>query len=282
MSRATLIQQTVARTSRFAGIGLHSGKKVTATVFAAPDNTGIRFETHTGKHILASWKNVVDTRLCTVLGDREDRSCRISTVEHILAAFSMCNIHNAIVSVDSGELPILDGSALNFCRDFISVKGNEPVTRIKVKRPVVATFGSSTACLLPSDAFSVAVDVDFGELLPRRSVHVDKDTCKQEIESARTFTFKSCIESMRQNGIALGGSLDNAIVFDHLGKPINPPLRFPDEWARHKTLDCIGDLSLAGAPIEGRFISYKPGHTSNFSLVKALMESPSKYDFITG
>ena len=135
--------------------------------------------------------------------------------------------------------------------------------------------GDSSASLLPSeDGFSISVDVDFSPKLPRQRLRYSKEEFLEHVSSARTFTFESWISDMRAAGMALGGSYENALVFDDNGDIVNPPMRFPDEWARHKLLDCIGDLSLVGAPIEGHYVAHKPGHTINFHLVKQIFDSP--------
>ena len=271
--REQLLQRTVARLTSYAGVGLHSGKPVSLKIYPADVDTGIKFVSPSGT-VTANYRNVVDTTLCTVLGLGK---FRLAMVEHLLAAFSICDIHNAIVSVSAQELPILDGSAAPYCS---SIAGTEcqpptPLRKIKILKPVQAVHGDSSASLLPSeDGFSISVDVDFSPKLPRQRLRYSKEEFLEHVSSARTFTFESWISDMRAAGMALGGSYENALVFDDNGDIVNPPMRFPDEWARHKLLDCIGDLSLVGAPIEGHYVAHKPGHTINFHLVKQIFDSP--------
>lgn len=267
-----LLQRTVSRLISYAGVGVHSGKQVTMKIYPADANTGIVFVSPFGE-VSANYKNVIDTNLCTVLSVGK---ARVAMVEHLLAAFNICEIHNAVVSVSAEELPILDGSAAPYCDSFVGVecKTRAPVRKIKIIQPVQAVYGDSVASLFPSeDGFSVSVDVDFSPRLPKQHLYYDKKEFFEQVSSARTFTFQNLVDEMRASGMALGGSYENAVVFDDYGNVLNPPLRFSNEWARHKLLDCIGDLSLAGAPIEGHFSAYKPGHTINFHLVKKIFDS---------
>ncbi|MGA8194111.1 MAG: UDP-3-O-acyl-N-acetylglucosamine deacetylase, partial [Acetobacteraceae bacterium] len=277
---ATWRQRTLKASIGCVGIGLHSGLRVNMTLRPAPVDHGIVFRrTDLGIDIPARFDHVVDTRLATVLG-LDDGTARIGTVEHLMAALAGSLIDNAVIEVDGPELPILDGSAAPylFLLDCAgSVEQELPRTVIQVHRRVRVSDGDAFAELRPaapgSPGLDMAMSIDFSApAIGRQALSLDltPDNFRRELARARTFTLAQEIEQMRAAGFALGGSLDNAVVVDE-ARVLNPAgLRMPDEFARHKLLDAVGDLALAGAQLCGRFIAHRSGHALNNRLLHAL------------
>lgn len=276
------------------GIGLHGGRRVHLTLRPAPAGTGIRFHrTDIGLEIAALYDNVVDTRLCTVLGipGEDAPSRRIGTVEHVMAALAGCGVDDAIVELDGPEVPILDGSAAPFvflidCTGLTAQAGGLWPEAIEVLRPVAVRDGEGEAAawasLTPSggDRLEAAVTIDFpGTAIGRQSlsVRVTPQSFRAALADSRTFTLLRDVERLQAAGLALGGSLDNAVVVD--GQAVLNPggLRRPDEFVRHKLLDVVGDLALAGAPIRGRFAGHRSGHALNNRLLRALLADPANW-----
>ena len=282
---ATWRQRTLKASIGCVGIGLHSGLRVNMTVRPAPVDHGIVFRrTDLGIDIPARFGHVVDTRLATVLG-LDDGTARIGTVEHLMAALAGSLIDNAVIEVDGPELPILDGSAAPylFLLDCAgSVEQELPRTVIQVHRRVRVSDGDAFAELRPaapgSPGLDMAMSIDFSApAIGRQALSLDltPDNFRRELARARTFTLAQEIEQMRAAGFALGGSLDNAVVVDE-ARVLNPAgLRMPDEFARHKLLDAVGDLALAGAQLCGRFIAHRSGHALNNRLLHALFSEVS-------
>jgi len=282
---STWRQRTLKAPIGCVGVGLHSGLRVNMTLLPAPAGHGIVFRrTDLGVDIPARFDHVVDTRLATVLGVG-DGAARIGTVEHLMAAFAGSLIDNAVVEVDGPELPILDGSAAPylFLLDCAgSVEQELPRTVIPVHRRVRVSDGDAFAELRPampgSPGLDMAISIDFSAAaIGRQALSLDltPDTFRRELARARTFTLAQEIEQMRAAGFALGGSLDNAVVVDE-ARVLNPAgLRMPDEFARHKLLDAVGDLALAGAQLCGRFIAHRSGHALNNRLLHALFSEVS-------
>lgn len=278
-------QRTLKAAIGCVGIGLHSGAKVRLSLLPAAPDTGIVFrrtDLPGQPEIAARWDNVLDTRLCTVLGDSRDAAIRVGTVEHVMAALFAAGITNAIVAVNGPEVPILDGSAANFLF-LIDCAGtllqDAPASAIEVVRPVRVAHGAAWIELLPwhagrSDALDMQMSIDFAApAIGRQTLHLSiaEDTLRRELAKARTFTLLDEIERLRAAGLARGGSLENAIVVDG-SRVLNPGgLRMPDEFVRHKMLDAAGDLALAGAPIRGRFVGHCSGHTLNAELLRAFL-----------
>jgi UDP-3-O-[3-hydroxymyristoyl] N-acetylglucosamine deacetylase len=260
-------------------VGLHTGLRVNLTLRPAPARHGIVFRrTDLGIDIPARFDHVVDTRLATVLG--LDETARIGTVEHLMAALAGSHIDNAVVEVDGPELPILDGSAAPylFLLDCAgSVEQEAPRPMILVHRRVRVSDGDAFAELRPpapgSTGLGMAMSIDFSAAAIGRqalSLELTPESFRRELARARTFTLAQEIEQMRAAGLARGGSLDNAVVVDD-ARVLNPAgLRMPDEFARHKLLDAVGDLALAGAQICGRFVAHRSGHALNNRLLHAL------------
>ena len=282
---ATWRQRTLKAPIGCVGVGLHSGLRVNMTLRPAPADHGVVFRrTDLGIDIPARFDHVVDTRLATVLG-LGDGTARIGTVEHLMAALAGSLIDNVLVEVDGPELPILDGSAAPylFLLDCAgSVEQEAPRTVIQVHRRVRVSDGDAFAELRPampgSPGLDMAMSIDFSAAaIGRQALSLDltPETFRRELARARTFTLAQEIEQMRAAGLAQGGSLDNAVVVDQ-ARVLNPAgLRMPDEFARHKLLDAVGDLALAGAQICGRFIAHRSGHALNNRLLHALFSEAS-------
>jgi UDP-3-O-[3-hydroxymyristoyl] N-acetylglucosamine deacetylase len=268
-------QQTLKASISCVGVGVHTGRRVSLTLRPAPADHGIVFRrTDLAADIPARFDHVVDTRLSTVLA-RGD--ARIGTVEHIMAALAGCGIDNAVVEVDGPEVPILDGSAAPFvflidCAGIVAQ--DEPRPSIEIRRPVRVTDGDAFAELRPGPSgLDMALSIDFSAVAIGRqalSLRLTPESFRQELARARTFTLAEEIDELRAAGLAQGGSLDNAIVVDQ-ARVLNPAgLRVPDEFVRHKLLDAVGDLALAGAPVRGRFVAHRSGHTLNSRLLQAV------------
>ena len=272
-------QRTVAKRVSCTGIGLHSGKPATLTLAPAPADAGLTFvRMDLGVEIPARNEHVFDTTLSTNVGVG---SARVHTVEHVLAALAGMGIDNCRIEVDGPEVPIVDGSAAPFvCLvQEAGVQAQRAGKRYLVlDRPVEIREGDKLARLDPADAFSVAFTADFGHPLITNqafSVAVTDRVFEREVARARTFCFRKDIERMQAAGLARGGSLENAIVVDEFSI-LNPEgLRFPDEFARHKVLDAIGDLALFGMPVLGALTAVKSGHAMNQALVKKVLADPA-------
>jgi UDP-3-O-[3-hydroxymyristoyl] N-acetylglucosamine deacetylase len=235
--------------------------------------------------IEAKWSNVTQTSLCTVLGD--STGAAVSTVEHLMAALAGLHVDNALVEIDGPEMPIMDGSAAQFVEAIDAVglaQQSRPRRYIRVLRPLRVESGRSFSELRPaSRGFRLDIEIDFDTPTigrQRRTFDLDPNVFRKEIARARTFGFVSDVKKLWQAGFALGSSLENSVALD--GEAILNPegLRFSDEFVRHKTLDAIGDLSLAGAPIIGSYHAYRPGHTVNAMILSALFADRHAYEII--
>lgn len=272
-------QSTLAESVTLSGIGVHSGSPVSITLLPADPGSGIvfcrtDFDDRAASEVRAHHALVSATELCTILGDIAGPS--VSTVEHLLAALSALSVDNVIVEVDSGEMPILDGSAMPFVDAILQagIKRQSVARRyIRVRKPVRVELNGSVGEIRPHDCFRVDVEIDFETpMIGRQRIAVDvtADTFAAELARARTFGFMKDVEALWAGGFALGASLDNTIVLGD-DRVVNPEgLRFADEFVRHKALDAVGDLCLAGAPLIGAFRSYRGGHRLNLALLDAL------------
>ena len=282
-------QCTINQVVNYVGIGLHSGRRVSMQLHPAAPNSGIFFvrkdvpEAHAV--IPACWKNVVDTRLCTVLGN--EHGVTIGTVEHMLAAIRGCGVDNLMIEISGEEVPILDGSCAPIV-DLIKQAGlaNQRLPRygIWVEHPIQVRQGERFAILEPSPVPRITVDIDFDSAaIGRQSVSIDlvDDLFATEIAPARTFGFANELDQLRAQGLALGGSMRNAVLIDEDNIVNAEGLRFADEFARHKILDCCGDLALAGAPIFGHLRTHKPGHRLNHALLRELFAHRSAWRRLT-
>ena len=274
-------QHTLLSTYTFSGKGLHSGKSVTMHLLPAPEDYGIVFQrTDLGADVMvhARAENVIQTRRSTTLAER---GVKTVTAEHLLSALFALGVDNALIQIDAAEVPILDGSARAYAeaiREHGLMAQHADRRPIVVERPFVweDPGSGSRIALEPSDDFSVEVTIDFksrviGRQQARFDASVDYTT---EIAPCRTFCFRKEVLMLRLMGLIKGGSLDNALVVDEpRGYVGDPALLFPDEPARHKLLDLLGDFALAGRPIQGHITAYKPGHKANTTALKQFLAS---------
>jgi UDP-3-O-[3-hydroxymyristoyl] N-acetylglucosamine deacetylase len=259
-----------------AGIGLHSGNKVTLTLRPAPPGFGIRFRRTDldGIEIPATIDHLAQIRYATTLA-RDHGS--VETVEHLLAALVSVGIDNAVVELNYPEVPIMDGSAAPFIYLIheAGVKRQQAPRRyLKVIRPIALSRGETRIALFPSDHFKVTYSISYDHPLLRhqsRTIRITEEAFVEEIAPARTFTFLKEVEMLRQNGLALGGSLDNAVVIGETG--VLNALRFEDEFVRHKILDAIGDLALVGHPVIGHLVAHRAGHALHTAFAAKILES---------
>lgn len=273
------------------GRGLHSGVDVRLALVPAAIGNGIVFHrTDLDVKIPARFDFVSDTRLCTMVSLPNIPSARVGTIEHLMAALSACGIDDLIVEIDGPELPILDGSAAPFLFLIESagiVAHGGVQDSIEILRPVRVEQGDAMAELRPhrhgGAGFDLALEIDFPAAAigaQALDLKLDRDRFVAELASARTFTLVQEVEAMREAGLAKGGSLANAIVVDG-PNVLNPEgLRWPDEFVRHKLLDVVGDLALAGAPLIGRFTGHCTGHAINNQLLRALFADTANYRFV--
>jgi len=278
-------ERTIVAPAIIAGVGVHTGQRVRLAVRPAAPGTGIVFVrtdiTDRDNRIPVSGEAVVDARLNTMI--QNTAGTRLSTIEHLMAAFCALGISNAVVEVDGPELPILDGSALQFVQllDRAGFRRQQaPVRYIEILEPIRVTDGDKSAALLPCDRYEMRFEIDFPTPVIGNQVVdfvVDEATFRSEIMAARTFGFAHEVEALRQAGLARGGSLENAVVIDG-DQILNPGgLRMEREFVKHKALDAIGDLYVLGAPLLGRYEGVKAGHAVNNLLVRALLAHPQSW-----
>ncbi|MCD2449041.1 UDP-3-O-acyl-N-acetylglucosamine deacetylase [Methylicorpusculum oleiharenae] len=282
-------QRTLKNTIRATGVGLHTGDKVYVTLRPAEPNTGIRFrrvDLDEPVTIIASPGNVGETTLSTTL---IQDGVKISTIEHLLSAFAGLGIDNAIIDLSAAEVPIMDGSAGPFVFLLQSAGVEEqdiPKQYLRIKRSIRVEDGDKWAAFEPFNGFKVTFTIDFehpafAEHLKTAVMDFSSTTFVKEVSRARTFGFMKDIDMLRQNNLALGGSLDNAIVVDD-DKILNEDgLRYADEFVKHKILDAIGDLYLLGHSLIGEFVGYKSGHGLNNKLLRTLLENKDAWEMVT-
>ncbi len=279
--RAVLQQQTLRQPASFSGIGLHSGNKVNMTFLPAAANTGIRFRRVDldGKpEIEADVEFVSATNRSTTLSKG---NAKIHTVEHVLAAFAGAGIDNAIVELDANEPPIGDGSSREYVkmiRNAGIVQQGEPREEYAVTEPIEFELGESVMSVFPHDKFKITcTSADKkGRFTQFLSLEINTETWEKQIAEARTFCFYEEIEFLIKSGLIKGGSLENAVVIREDAVLTTEPLRFPDEFVRHKILDIIGDLSLVRRPIRGHIIAARPGHQANAEMAKQIVAQMRK------
>ena len=269
-------QQTLRRSVSCSGIGLHSGNKVTLSLKPAPANYGIRFQRADlgGVEIPATVTNLTGMEYATGLA-RDTGS--VATVEHLLAVLMSLGIDNVRVQLDHAEVPIMDGSAASFVY-LVHEAGVKrlatPRRYLNVIRPISLSRGDKRIAVYPSDDFKVTYSISFDHPLLRhqaRTIRITEESFIEEIAPARTFGFLKEVEMLRQKGLAMGGSLDNAIVLGDTGV-LNQTLRFEDEFVRHKILDVIGDLALIGYPLIGHLVAHRGGHELHTSFAAKVLE----------
>ena len=276
-----LNQQTLNRSASFSGIGLHSGNRVNMTILPAPANSGVRFRRVDldGKpEIEARVENVSETNRSTTLAKG---NVKVHTVEHVLAALAGYGIDNAVVELDANEPPIGDGSSREFCK-IIQAAGvvAQPDKRefFTPTEPIELQLGETTMTLFPDEKFKItctSADKQ-GRFTQFYSTEVTPQTWEKELAHARTFCFFEEIEYLFKNGLIKGGSLENAVVIRDDAVLTTEPLRYREEFVRHKMLDIVGDLSLLGKPIHGHVIAMRPGHAGNVELVRKIVEQINK------
>jgi len=281
-------QKTLKSAISCTGIGLHSGEKVSMTLIPADVDAGITFRrtdvAGEGAEINASFDQVCDTRLCTTVGTAGGKT--IGTVEHLMAAFAGAGIDNVIVEVGGAEVPIMDGSAAPFlflieCAGV--VEQNAPRKVIRVLKTITISEGDKSATLEASDGFAVDFLIDFASPAVASQdlfIGLDAGVFKNEIARARTFGFMHEVEALWAAGLAKGGSLDNAVVVSGDKVMNEDGLRFDDEFVRHKILDAVGDLYLAGNPIQGQYSGVRSGHALNNQLLRALFSDSENYEIV--
>jgi len=277
-------QRTLRRQVSCAGIGLHSGNKVTLSLKPAPANSGIRFRRSDlgGLEIPATVDYLAGIHYATGLASKGGG---VETVEHLLAALVGLGVDNAVVELNHPEVPIMDGSAAPFVY-LVQEAGMRvlPAPRqvLRVTRPVELARGDKRIAVYPCDHFRVSYSISFDHPLLRhqaRTVSLLGDAFTEQIAPARTFGFLKEVEMLRQNGLALGGSLENAIVIGETGV-LNNPLRFEDEFVRHKILDAMGDLALVGHPILGHVVAHRAGHALHTAFAAKLLESRDAWELV--
>lgn len=279
-------QRTLKKAVSCDGVALHSGQNVSLTLKPADADTGIFFRrldvTDRDADIPATWDRVVDTRLCTAIGNGD--GVTVGTIEHLMAALAGCGIDNVQVDLDGPEVPIMDGSSEPFvflveCAGVVEQAAPRRV--IRVLKPVTIEMGDSQASLAPGSCPTLDVEIDFdSDVISNQAFTmglVNGAFCK-ELARARTFGFLHEVEQMRAAGLAKGGSLENAIVVSHDGIMNDDGLRYDDEFVRHKMLDAIGDLYLAGGHIIGEFSGLRSGHAVNNALLKALFADDDAWE----
>ncbi|MFQ5974564.1 MAG: UDP-3-O-acyl-N-acetylglucosamine deacetylase [Alphaproteobacteria bacterium] len=271
------------------GTGLHSGARVSIVLHPAPSDTGVRFRrADVGDEcpeIVADYRHVVDTCLGTTLGN--DAGVTVATVEHLMAALSGCGIDNVLVEVDGPEVPIMDGSAWPFV--FLvecagTIEQNARRSAIEILKPVAVEEDGCHASLAPGGGFSLDFEIDFDSPFighQNMFVRMVNGTFQSEISRARTFGFLEEVEKLHKMGFARGGSLENAVVLNGDRIMNEEGLRYEDEFVRHKILDSIGDLYLAGRPIIGHFHGVRSGHALNHSLLEALFADETAWCLAT-
>lgn len=286
-SHLTLKQQTLKSDISVSGVGLHTGNKVNLVIQPAKENNGIRFirtDLKNNNTVKALWFNVSSTNLCTTITN--DGGNSVSTIEHLMSALSGMHIDNANILIDSFEVPIMDGSSLPFVE---LLEKNEILSQIidrkiiVIKKEIQVLNKDSFVKIVPNNQFAIDFEIDFSSNLIKKQacqLQLINGNYKSDISSARTFGFEKDVNYLRKNGLALGGSLKNAVVIGE-NKILNEEgLRFDDEFVRHKILDSIGDLYLAGHPIQGYFYGNKSGHYLNNQILRKLFSDKSNFELV--
>lgn len=283
-----IFQKTINKKVSCNGIGLHSGKEVKMSLLPAPENSGIIFRrtdiTDCNNEILANYQNVTTTNLGTTIAN--SAGVKVATIEHLMAAIWGYNMDNLIVELDSEEIPIMDGSSSAFIF-LIECAGThnqeEPRKIIEILKKIEIIDGDKSLTIEPSKEFSVNLRIDFNHIQLGQQdfdFHSAHTSFKNDISRARTFAFEKDITKMHEHGLALGGSLKNAVVIGENGILNKEGLRYKDEFVRHKMLDFIGDIFLAGGYILGHFQGVKAGHGVNNKLLHQLFSDPTAYRFV--
>jgi len=276
------LQRTIKDAIQCEGIGLHTGKKVRMSLKPAPADTGVIFRRMDlgGTEIKAVAANTAATSYATTLCEN---GASVKTVEHLLATLAGLGIDNVSVEIDAEEVPVMDGSAAPFVRliaDAGVLTQETPRPVLKVTKPIFVREGNKHIAIWPSEKSTISYFIDFNHpMLKEQSFHfpVSEEGFLREIADARTFGFMSDVQALWANGLAMGGSMDNAVILGEKTVLNKEGLRYKDEFVRHKILDLIGDLSLAGMPILGHVIAHKSGHGLNTLMVSKLLSSPQSW-----
>jgi len=282
-----LMQATLRSSVSFSGVGLHTGRLARMVLHPQAANMGIwvrRSDKRDAPMIPARFDVVPQSRLCTKL--EGDDGTDVSTVEHVMAALAGCGIHNAIIEIDGPEIPILDGSAAPFVRGILQAgiqRQTAPIRAIEILETVRVSDGLAEARLDPAQGLEMDFTIDFEDAAigrQRRVADLSNGRFVRELCDSRTFCRKADVDAMRAAGLALGGTYENAVVVD--GEEVLSPggLRHADEAVRHKMLDALGDLALAGAPILGRYTGVRPGHMLTNQLLRALFAAPKAFRYV--
>ena len=279
-----LQQNTLKRSIHFSGVGVHNGRAVSMSIEPAEINTGIFFERTDVKNnnkIKAVIENVVESSLCTKI--ENDYGVSVSTIEHLMACFNALGIDNAIVKINSSELPALDGSSSEYVKKIVNagIKAQNQKKKIfKILKKVKVKKGDRFISVTPSDQLSINISINYPKTIIGHSKYFykhSKDNFIKDLSMARTYTLFEDIEKMRTAGLAIGGNLNNAIVVDK-NKILNPDgLRIEKEFVKHKTLDCVGDFYLLGMPLIGTVNCFAPGHNLNQLLIKEIIKDKDNY-----
>ncbi|MCC9620251.1 UDP-3-O-acyl-N-acetylglucosamine deacetylase [Thalassospira sp. MA62] len=281
-------QRTLKSSIGCAGVGLHSGQKIRITLHPAPIDHGIvfrRVDLDDQPLYPARYDAVIDTRLCTCLGDAS-RGIKIGTIEHLMAALAGVRIDNVLIDIDADEVPVMDGSSapFNFLIDCVGIEEQSaPRQVVEVLKPVEVEYNGCTARIEPGHGFEIDFEIDFASKAianQRMSIKFDDGVFVANISRARTFGFLHEVEAMRAAGLARGGSLDNAVVLSGDEVMNEEGLRYEDEFVRHKILDALGDLYTAGLQLQGKVTAYKSGHHVNNLLLQALFADESAYQIV--
>ncbi|MGB4191555.1 MAG: UDP-3-O-acyl-N-acetylglucosamine deacetylase [Rickettsiales bacterium] len=283
-------QRTIKNKVNCFGIGLHTGSFVNLSLLPAPIDNGITFrKVDSSRKIIGEVKAAHDLVSTTFLGTNlvsKDNQIKVATVEHLMAALWGCGIDNVIIEVDADEMPIMDGSSDHFVFMIESAgicEQNVGRRFIEILRKVDITDGDAYASIAPDSDFSVRMDIDFNDAVINKqscSFYANTNSFKIELSKARTFGFLKDVEKLKELGLIKGGSLDNAIVVDQHKVLNDNGLRYKDEFARHKTLDSIGDLYLSGSRIMGHFHGVKSGHSLNNQLLRKLFSDRSAWRMV--
>jgi UDP-3-O-[3-hydroxymyristoyl] N-acetylglucosamine deacetylase len=282
------VQATLKSSVTFEGVGLHAGQPATMVVRPALAGSGIEFQRmdisgDTGR-MPARWDMVEVSPLNTRL--RNDAGTTISTIEHIMAALAGCGIHNAFIELNGPEVPIMDGSSAAFVRGFVNaglVHLGAPLRAIEIIDTVSVQDGDALATLSPATTLQIAFDIEFADAAigtQRKILNMANGAFVRELCDSRTFCRASDVDAMRANGLALGGTMENAVVVDGANVLSPGGLRHADEAVRHKMLDALGDLYTAGAPILGRYTGHKAGHALTNKLLRALFAQPNAWRWV--
>lgn len=282
------MQHTFKKTATLSGIGLHSGKQINMTLIPAAENHGIVFvrsDLPEGENVIpALWNSVVDTQLCTVIGNEHGAS--VGTIEHLMSALRGCGVDNLIIEIDGAEVPAMDGSAMPFVNliEEVGTKSQDlPRRMVRVLKEVTVTDGDKRVTLSPDESCTFVGEIDFDHDKignQRFGTQLVNGNFKHDIAEARTFGFFHEAEWLRSQGLGLGGSLDNAIILDTEGVMNPKGLRFKDEFIRHKLLDAIGDLYLAGGQILGLYDGVKAGHAINNAILHELFSNDANWEYV--